>query len=150
MRANAAVGEAECRAKARKHQRDTKKDRSQLPHISCLDVTTNARAMRYSSRDGFSAMVEIWAGTLQADRAKLRLVLKLAPDAAAITSRFDSEDRQAVNLIVDSVTRDGRALRLEMKAVGAVYDGTVSEDGRAIEGQWSQHGVVRPLSFRRN
>jgi len=93
--------------------------------------------------------VEVWEGVLEVGSAKLRLVLKLTPTTAALVSRSSTEDQQKLNLLVDSVTREGLALRLEMKAVGAVYEGSFSENSGQISGQWQQHGKLWPLTFRR-
>jgi len=92
-------------------------------------------------------VVEIWNGTLSAGGATVPLELKLAGSNAAIVRRTNDPE-QPMNILVDSVARAGRGLRLEMKAVGAVYEGDLSEDGREIRGSWNQHGRRLPLVFR--
>ena len=92
--------------------------------------------------------LEIWEGNLSAGGSTVALVLKLAGSAAAIVRPTDDPE-EPTNILVDRVVREGQTLLLQMKAVGAVYEGVLSDDGREIQGNWNQHGQSRPLVFRR-
>ncbi|MBL8211436.1 MAG: alpha/beta hydrolase [Bryobacterales bacterium] len=90
-----------------------------------------------------------WAGTLQAGGDSLRLALHIQ-DGPEQTYRgtLDSLSQGAKGLPLASVTRDGAKVRFEVPSVGGKYEGTLSADGLAMEGEWSQ-GVALPLTFRR-
>jgi catechol 2,3-dioxygenase-like lactoylglutathione lyase family enzyme len=94
-------------------------------------------------------VAEIYEGVLDLGAAKLRLVLKLAPSEDGLVGRLDSPDQGAMNLPIDSVTREGSSLRFEMKSIGAAYEGRLASDGSAISGRWSQRGRDSALEFRR-
>ena len=98
------------------------------------------------SRDS-SVANESWAGVLDMGSAKLRLVLKLAQDP--LRGWLDSPDQRTLNVILDSITRDGTALRFELNSFRATFVGTTSADGTMIEGQWTQSGHTWPLCLRR-
>jgi fermentation-respiration switch protein FrsA (DUF1100 family) len=90
-----------------------------------------------------------WSGALAAGGTRLRLVLHVAarPRGGYVAS-LDSLDQGARGLAVDEVTLRDRTLSLRMKALGASYTGTLSDDGNAIAGEWIQGGAF-PLVFRR-
>jgi hypothetical protein len=88
---------------------------------------------------------EVWEGVLDIGTAKLRLVLKVAPSSEGLVGRLDSLDQNAMNMPVDTLVHDGSKLRFEMKAIEAVYEGTMQDDGREIAGQWTQRGRAWPL-----
>jgi catechol 2,3-dioxygenase-like lactoylglutathione lyase family enzyme len=92
---------------------------------------------------------EVYEGVLDLGSAKLRLVLKLAPSGDGLVGRLDSPDQGALNLPIDSITREGTTLQFEMKAIGAGFHGTFAHDGDEISGQWSQRGRTWSLVFRR-
>jgi catechol 2,3-dioxygenase-like lactoylglutathione lyase family enzyme len=91
----------------------------------------------------------IWDGVLDLGTARLRLVLKLAPSEDGLVGRLDSLDQGALNLPVDAVTREGASLRFSMEAIGAAFEGSLSDDGNELSGRWSQRGNTWPLTFRR-
>jgi len=88
-----------------------------------------------------------WQGMV----SKLRLILKIEQAAdGSFTAKLTSVDQGNVTLPVDTVTFEPTGgLRLEMKRIGAVYEGKLSEDGSELVGTWRQGGASVPLSFRR-
>ncbi len=90
-----------------------------------------------------------WAGTLDVGGAKLRLGLTVeAHSDGTLTAVLDSID-QGTKVPVSAVTFEEGALDLEMAAIRASYKATLSADGTALEGTWSQGGHELPLVLRR-
>jgi catechol 2,3-dioxygenase-like lactoylglutathione lyase family enzyme len=101
-------------------------------------------------QDTTSAATEVWDGVLDVGKSKLRLRLKLRTEEdGTLHGVVDSLDQNAMNLPIDVVTRSGTALRFEMKALQAVFEGVTSADGKSVEGRWTQRGQGWPLVFRR-
>ena len=68
-----------------------------------------------------------WQGTLEAGGTKLRLVLNVTKsDAGAYAGKLDSLD-QGATIPIDTITINGDAVRLEMKSVEGVFEGTASK-----------------------
>ena len=90
-----------------------------------------------------------WQGTLDTGGAKLRVVVHLSSTKDGLTATMDSPDQGASGLPVSLVKRDGSTFTLEMKALGARFDGTISKDLSTIEGTFSQGGGSLPLVLGR-
>jgi murein DD-endopeptidase MepM/ murein hydrolase activator NlpD len=91
-----------------------------------------------------------WQGTLEAGGQQLRLVLTLSknPDGT-YSGRVDSLD-QGSTIPIDVVTISGDSVRVELKSIGAVFDGKLNADRSELSGQFSQGGGVLPLTFKRS
>jgi len=91
-----------------------------------------------------------WQGALDAGGAKLRLVVRIsqAPDGN-YTAKLDSPDQGATGIPIDTVTFWSRSLRLELKLIEGVYEGTLSKDGSEFVGEWKQAGQTFPLTLKR-
>jgi hypothetical protein len=90
-----------------------------------------------------------WRGTLQTGASTLRLVLKIAkaPDGL-FTGSLDSLD-QGSTIPIDRITVTGATVRLELKAVSGVFEGTMNVTGTELRGTWNQ-GMPLPLTFTRD
>jgi uncharacterized protein len=90
-----------------------------------------------------------WQGTLDVGAMKLRLGLHVAKNATGeYSSKLDSIDQSAMGIPVKVTTFSGKALHLELPALHATYDGSLSADGREISGTFVQ-GAALPLVFKR-
>jgi len=90
-----------------------------------------------------------WLGALDLGAAKLRLGLHVEKKGDGnLGATLDSID-QGAKIPVDAAVFEGGMLRLEMKAIGASYKGTLNADGSALQGAWSQGGRELPLTFHR-
>jgi pimeloyl-ACP methyl ester carboxylesterase len=90
-----------------------------------------------------------WQGTLKAGGAELHLRLHFAKAASGgYTGTMDSVDQGANGIPIASVSLTGSKLKLEVKAVGSVYEASLSADGKSMSGTWTQ-GQPLPLSFER-
>jgi uncharacterized protein len=90
-----------------------------------------------------------WAGALDAGASKLRLVMKFSrtPDGK-LQGTLDSLDQGANDIPMSLVTFQNGTLHVEMKSLGATYDGKLSADGTRITGEFVQ-GVKLPLDLKR-
>ena len=114
----------------------------------CLAIGPVASALQAASAQTKipGAVLGEWQGTI----TKLRLVLKLDHAAdGSVSGNLVSLDQGNVTIPIETVSFQNGALRLEMKLIGAVYEGTLSEDGAEIGGTWQQGGNTIPLVFRR-
>ena len=90
-----------------------------------------------------------WMGTLDAGAAKLRIVFHITNTADGLTATMDSPDQNIKGLPVTKVTRDGSSLKLELKQIGGVFQGTIDKDRESVNGTWSQSGNSLPLQLKR-
>jgi hypothetical protein len=91
-----------------------------------------------------------WLGTLDTGTAKLRLLFKIGETYSGVpTAKLDSLDQGARDIPVSGITTKDDNIRLEVKAVQGVYDGTLDEAGKKITGTWQQSGHSLPLTLER-
>lgn len=90
-----------------------------------------------------------WQGALDAGVFKLRLLMKFSrtPDGK-LNGLLDSLDQGANDIPMDTVTFQDGSLHVEMKSIGASYDGKLSADGTQLIGDFTQGGKI-PLSLNR-
>jgi pimeloyl-ACP methyl ester carboxylesterase len=113
--------------------------------IATLLVVVGPNAAAQSqSVEGF------WAGALDTGAFKLRLVMKFSrtPDGK-LKGTLDSLDQGANDIPMSTVTLQDGALHVEMKSLGATYDGKLSADGTQITGEFMQGGARLPLDLKR-
>jgi alpha-beta hydrolase superfamily lysophospholipase len=90
-----------------------------------------------------------WQGTLEAGGAKLRLVLNVTKsDAGAYAAKIESLD-QGATIPVDTITVNGNAVRLEIKSVEGVFEGTLNKERTDLTGTFTQGGQSFPLTLKR-
>ena len=90
-----------------------------------------------------------WDGSLSMGPGLyLRLVFHIATGPHGTFATYDSVDQGAYGAPVSAVSRDGDHVRIEMKAVGAVFEGRLAGDGRALSGVFTEAGGG-PLALKR-
>jgi hypothetical protein len=89
-----------------------------------------------------------WEGALNVNGNKLRLKLTVVnqKDGAASGSII-SVDQGGGEISITTITQKGSNLKLELKTIGATYDGDLTEG--ELVGHWTQGGGTLPLTFRR-
>jgi hypothetical protein len=90
-----------------------------------------------------------WQGTLETGQGTLRMVFHIVNTEDGLMATADSPDQGAKGIPVTSVTRNGSALKLEMKQLGGAFEGKISTDLSAIDGTWTQLGNSLPLVLKR-
>jgi len=92
----------------------------------------------------------IWEGKLKVPGTELRIVFNISKNQdGALTATLDSPDQGVTDIPVEEVIFKDNTLHLEVKSAGSVFEGNVSEDFLAIEGEWKQSGQALPLTINR-
>lgn len=92
-----------------------------------------------------------WQGSLRPMPVlELRLVLEITNGPSeSLGGTIISVDQAGSRFGLSSVTLTGKRAHLEAKAVGAAFDGSLSDNGSEIAGDWRQGGNSLPLVFKR-
>ena len=127
---------------------------------SCLDAVrrpefftqSSAESHPFSDIPASATPSAIWRGALNVGVNKLRLVLRVYTAAdGKLSAAMDSMDQPgANNLRVDAISLEKNHLHFEMKGIGAVYDGNISENGADLHGTFTQNSGGLPLDFHRD
>ena len=92
-----------------------------------------------------------WKGAIEVGQAKLRLLFKVSrTPAGVLTAKLDSLDQGARDIPVETVVTKDNTVRMEVKTVQGVYEGSFDEAGKKINGTWSQGPQSLPLTLERN
>ncbi|MBZ5538223.1 MAG: alpha/beta hydrolase [Acidobacteriia bacterium] len=96
--------------------------------------------------DGQSITGE-WQGIV----ARLHLIVKIEQAAdGTFTGKLTSVDQGNLTIPIDAVSyAPSSGLRLELKRIGAVYEGKFNDEGSALVGTWQQSGNSIPLLLHR-
>ena len=90
-----------------------------------------------------------WNGELNVQGTKLRLVLHVKKNSdSSFAATLDSVDQNANGIPVSSISQKGNDVKLELKGIGASYQGKLNPAGTEITGEWNQGGTL-PLIFKR-
>jgi len=90
----------------------------------------------------------IWQGTLKVQGIELRIIFKIKKDKNdALTATMDSPDQGAANIPLDTVKLEGSNLFMELKMAGGIYEGSISADGKKIEGTWKPQEPKKPFPY---
>lgn len=92
-----------------------------------------------------------WQGSLKPSPImELRLVLEITnPPAGEPAGVMISVDQGSSRIQLSAATEQSGLVRLEIRSIGASFDGTLSADGSEISGDWNQGGNKLPLVFKR-
>jgi hypothetical protein len=90
-----------------------------------------------------------WLGTIDTGAANLRIVFHITNTEDGLTATMESLDQGAKGIPVTAVTREGAALKLEMKQLGGGFEGKITPDLSTIDGTWTQGGGSVPLVLKR-
>src|ERR1039457_1494470 len=92
-----------------------------------------------------------WKGALEVGQAKLRLLFKVSrTPAGVLTAKLDSLDQGARDVLVDTVVTKDNTVRMEVKSVQGIYEGSFDAAGKKITGTWQQGAHSLPLTLERN
>lgn len=86
-----------------------------------------------------------WSGVLETPGGKLPLTFHIPADGAAT---MDSPAQKAMGLPARAAFTDGKA-RVDMAIGGGGFAGTLSADGKTLDGQWRQGASHLPLVMTR-
>ena len=89
-----------------------------------------------------------WEGTMATPGGDLLVALRIATAAGKTTTFLDSITQNA-NDIPALTTRAGQEVTVDVPGVGGKYTGTLSADGKTIDGFWDQNGATLDLKVTR-
>jgi uncharacterized protein len=90
-----------------------------------------------------------WEGVIKVQNQELRLVLHVREAGGKLTATFDSPDQYLAGMPVDSIDVKGQQLNFEIKRLMALYTGTLDQEGKTVNGSWSQLGMSFPVNFKK-
>jgi pimeloyl-ACP methyl ester carboxylesterase len=90
-----------------------------------------------------------WLGKLDEGFMGLRLQFHIANMEDGLSCTLDSLDQGAKGIPVTSITRDGSTLKIDMKSLGASYEGKIDDKREVIDGTFTQMGKTSPLKLTR-
>jgi opacity protein-like surface antigen len=90
-----------------------------------------------------------WTGNLVTPGGSLRVVFTITNTADGLTATAESPDQGNNVIPVSAVTRNGTNLKLEVKALGADFEGTLSPDLKTATGTFTQLGNSLPLVLKK-
>lgn len=117
--------------------------------MAFMTILIAAGAAAQAPGDAASSLSGTWVGAIKIGANSLAIVLNVKDDAGKVTATFDSPDQNVRGIPVSAISLDGAKLRVESGAVGAALDGTLSADGKRIEGTWTQRGQSFPIALER-
>lgn len=117
--------------------------------LAALSFSIRAPAADEPPAAAAHPLAGIWQGALNVGAVELRLVLKIAEEDGELTGKIDSPDQGVKDIAVDTVALDEKAVRVELKALAASFEGELSDDGQQIAGHWKQSGLALPLTVKR-
>jgi len=113
---------------------------SSQPDSSQKDSTQDQKIENIEEIEG------LWLGSLNVSGGELRILFNISTEFdGLINATMDSPDQGASGIHVEVVTYKDGNLILEVKSIRGVFEGTLKEDGKTIEGEWKQAGSVFPL-----
>jgi hypothetical protein len=77
------------------------------------------------------------------------MVFHIVNTEDGLTATADSPDQGAKGMAATSVTRNGSALKIEMKQLAGEFQGKIAADLSTIDGTWIQGGRSYPLVLKR-
>lgn len=109
-------------------------------------VAANSGPAKGIAGKGFAG---VWQGAIKQGPIELRIVMNMTGDDTALTGSLTSIDQGSTEMSITKATATGKGLVMEIKSIGATYEGTMSENGAEIGGNWKQSGQTTALTFNR-
>lgn len=89
-----------------------------------------------------------WQATLGSGPGKLRVLVSISKSADGVFKGTLQSVDQDATFAISNISLNENAVHFELKDIGGVYQGTLSEDGASLTGTWTQTGVpAQPLKF---
>jgi fermentation-respiration switch protein FrsA (DUF1100 family) len=108
-----------------------------------VPVKTEHRPAKPSDIDG------AWMGSLDLGAIRLRVVFHIVNTEDGLMSTMDSPDQNQNGLPTTSTQRAGASLKIEMKAIGGIFEGKIAADLQSIDGTFTQLGSPHDLLLKR-
>ena len=120
------------------------------PGSTPFKVAESAPVDPVASKAAAEKIAGVWNGTLVAGTMNLRLRVNITKtDSGTATGTMDSLDQGANNIPLSGIVLKEGKVQFDVRAVGGVYEGTLSADGSALNGEWRQSGQTLPLELKK-
>ena len=88
-----------------------------------------------------------WMGSLKVPNGvELRILFNISTKTdGSISATMDSLDQRVKGIPVEAATYKDGNLRLEVKSIKGIFEGTLNADDKTIDGKWKQAGLDLPL-----
>jgi uncharacterized protein len=91
-----------------------------------------------------------WHGALEVGGQKLRVVVTVTKsDAGVYAGKVESVDQNAT-IPIDTISVTGDAVRLEIKSLAVVFEGTLNKERTEVTGTFTQSDQKLPLTLKRS
>jgi pimeloyl-ACP methyl ester carboxylesterase len=124
-----------------------KRMRTLWPLILALGLLTPIARGQEAADSPSTGITGNWLGSLDTGAFKLRLLVKIAGQPAALTGTMDSLDQGATGIVISTLTLTGDTVHFEVPSIHGSYDGKRSTDGTKIVGTWTQGAGSLPLTL---
>jgi hypothetical protein len=103
-----------------------------------------------ASTGDVQALEGIWEGVLDAGGTQLHLRFNFSKNAdGSVVATLDVAEQGINGMAFNSIAHTGDTVKMDLKAVGGSYEGTLNKDASAMTGTWSQGGGSMPLTVQR-
>ena len=96
---------------------------------------------------GSDGLVGIWNGTIKFEK-KLKVRLNVKKSDGKLQATFDSLDEGRMGMLADTIKQDEQRVTFSFSSIGVKFEGTLSNDGKAIDGNWLQGQGKFPLNLK--
>jgi fermentation-respiration switch protein FrsA (DUF1100 family) len=105
----------------------------------------------YKNVEGIENIKGLWMGSLKVPNGtELRILFNISTKTdGSISATMDSLDQGAKGIPVEAATYKDGNLKLEVKSIKGVFEGTLKADSKTIDGKWKQPGLDLPLVLNR-
>jgi fermentation-respiration switch protein FrsA (DUF1100 family) len=108
-----------------------------------VTVKTEHKPAKPSDIDG------AWMGSLDLGAIRLRVIFHIVNTEDGLIATMDSPDQNQNGVPTTSTKRDGMSLKIEMKAIGGIFEGKIAPDLQSIDGTFTQLGSPHDLLLKR-
>ncbi len=97
--------------------------------------------------EGIKSVEGLWIGSFKVPIGiELRILFNISMKTdGSISATMDSLDQGTKGIPVEAATYKDGNLKLEVKSINSVFEGTLKADGKTINGKWKQAGLDLPL-----
>ncbi|HEV7692483.1 MAG TPA: hypothetical protein VGO52_16725 [Hyphomonadaceae bacterium] len=111
-----------------------------------LTMTQKAESSAALTGPAIAGVDGRWEGALDAGGASMNVVLRVSTAGGKTTTLMDSPDEKIVG-IPALAGRTGNEIKVDLPGIRATFTGTLSADGKTIDGFWDQSGNTLGLKL---
>ena len=90
-----------------------------------------------------------WTGALEAGAETMRILFKIVNTPDGLKAQLQSPDRGTMWIPATEVSRAGSSLTIQVRGIGAFFEGIIADRFDSIDGRFTQMGKPMPLVLHR-